>query len=470
MPSLNEITIPQLSRLIGTHEAQVLIDVCINDDFDADLRLIPTSFRHPFSETTKLAPSLAGKRFVVIFHKGLKLSQGAAAILRAEGITAELLVGVIVGWTDAGLPLVPADKIPTPSLWVTRHRPKIDRIACPWLIRRFVDPSARFLFVSPSEVEAVADRFHATPFDIEGAFWSQRGERISFDVILDEFVSTVGPGMDLRKVVIGRHRKGRGDPMAGSTSPSLAEAVRAWAYVGVLSFGGPNAQIELLHKVVVNQKKWLFEQKYLNVLGFCLLLPGPEAMQLAKYVGWRLHGVIGGLAAGLLFVVPGAIVVLVLAMVYALFGDTPALGAIFLGVKAAILLVVIEALLRVAKCALKSTDHWVLAALAFVAPFFLALPFPLVVFAAAVWGFCRGLGGVADEASPITARPRHLLSTVCVWSVIWLAPVLALWMTLGDHVLVDVAIFCRSWWSSPLAAPTRCWLTWPRMSLALMAG
>ena len=149
-------------------------------------------------------------------------------------------------------------------------------------------------------------------------------------------------------------------------------------------------------------------------------------MQLATYAGWRLHGVIGGLAAGLLFVVPGAIVVLALAMVYALFGDTPALDAIFLGVKAAILVVVVEALLRVAKRALKSTGHWVLAALAFVALFFLALPFPLVVFAAAVWGFWRGRGGLVDEAAPITARPRHLLSTVCVWSVIWLAPVLGI--------------------------------------------
>jgi hypothetical protein len=117
----------------------------------------------------------------------LKLSQGAAAMLRAEGIAAESLVGGIVAWADAGLPLVPADKIPTPSLWVTRHRPKIDRIACPWLIRRFVDPAARFLFVSPSEVEAVADRFQATPFDIEGAFWSHRDERCSFDVMLEEY-------------------------------------------------------------------------------------------------------------------------------------------------------------------------------------------------------------------------------------------------------------------------------------------
>lgn len=192
MPSPNEITVSQLSRLIGTPSAPIIIDVCIDDDYNDDPRLVPSSFRHPFADIETLAPNLASARVVIVCHKGKKLSQGAAALLRSQGIHAELLQGGIVAWREAGEPLVSADKIPDlradgGSLWVTRHRPKVDRIACPWLIRRFVDRNARFLFVAPSDVLEVAEKFGATPFDIEDVFWSHREERCTFDTMIEEF-------------------------------------------------------------------------------------------------------------------------------------------------------------------------------------------------------------------------------------------------------------------------------------------
>lgn len=208
MPSPTEITVAQLSRLIGTPKAPVLIDVCLDDDFHADPRLIPGSFRHPFRTIADLVPKLAGGRVVVICQKGKKLSQGAAAILRDRGVAAESLEGGVFAWRDAGEPLVPAALVPkrngeSRTVWVTRHRPKIDRIACPWLIRRFVDPSALFLFVSPAEVLNVAERFEATPFDVEGVFWSHRDERCSFDVMIEEFALVTEPLQRLATIVRG---------------------------------------------------------------------------------------------------------------------------------------------------------------------------------------------------------------------------------------------------------------------------
>lgn len=192
MASPDQISVPQLARIIGTPSAPILVDICAEEDFQADPRLIPGSFRHPFTDILSLAPFLRGRRTVVICQKGKKLSQGAASLLRNEGIEAEYLEGGNFGWRDAGQPLIPADALPPKdsdgrTLWVTRHRPKIDRIACPWLIRRFVDPQARFMFVSPSEVTDVSDRFGATPFDIEGVHWSHRNEKCTFDTMLDEF-------------------------------------------------------------------------------------------------------------------------------------------------------------------------------------------------------------------------------------------------------------------------------------------
>ncbi|MGI9363935.1 MAG: chromate resistance protein ChrB domain-containing protein [Rhizobiaceae bacterium] len=192
MPSPTQITISQLSRLIGTPDCPVLVDVCIDEDFKDDPRLIPSAFRHPHNRIEELATQLQGKKVVVICQKGKKLSSGSAALLRNAGLDAESLEGGIHAWRDAGLQLVPVEKIPNgmakqSSIWVTRHRPKIDRIACPWLIRRFIDPGAKFLFVAPADVLDVAEKFGATPFDIEGVFWSHRADQCTFDTMVAEW-------------------------------------------------------------------------------------------------------------------------------------------------------------------------------------------------------------------------------------------------------------------------------------------
>ena len=192
MSSPIEITVPQLSRLIGMPNMPVLIDVCVDEDFADDPRLIPGAFRHPAHDIASLVPQLTGKPVVIICQKGKKMSQGAAAILRAHGVSAETLKGGNFAWRDAGEPMIPSSTLPPlnsagQTVWVTRLRPKIDRIACPWLILRFVDPDAQFLFVSPSEVMAVAEKFNATPFDIDDVFWSHRGERCTFDTMIEEF-------------------------------------------------------------------------------------------------------------------------------------------------------------------------------------------------------------------------------------------------------------------------------------------
>jgi rhodanese-related sulfurtransferase len=201
MPGPNQISPAQLARLIGTPDAPTIIDVRIPDDFAANPRLIPTAIRHAHKEIDTLGQQLNGQRVVVICQRGQKLSEGSAALLRTHGIAAESLEGGTEAWVAAELPLVPAAAIPPTNLWVTRHRPKIDRIACPWLIRRFVDPTARFLFVAPAEVADVATRFDATPFDIDGAYWSHRGDTCTFDTMITEFgLST--PALDRLATVV----------------------------------------------------------------------------------------------------------------------------------------------------------------------------------------------------------------------------------------------------------------------------
>lgn len=201
MPGPTQISAAQLARLIGTPDAPTIIDVRIPDDFAANPRLIPTSIRHSHTETDILSQGLAGKRVVVACQRGHKLSEGAAALLRTHGIATESLEGGTEAWVAASLPMVPAAALPTTNLWVTRHRPKIDRIACPWLIRRFIDPTARFLFVSPAEVADVASRFNATPFDIDGVFYSHRGDTCTFDTLITEFQLST-PALDRLATVV----------------------------------------------------------------------------------------------------------------------------------------------------------------------------------------------------------------------------------------------------------------------------
>jgi rhodanese-related sulfurtransferase len=208
MPSTTEITTQQLARLIGLPNAPAIVDVRMDEDYAADPRLIPGSLRRNFASAEEWAPLYRGRTVILTCQKGLKISQGAAAWLRHAGIDAQTLEGGLEAWKAAAQPLVRTAKLPARdregrTVWVTRARPKVDRIACPWLIRRFIDPSAVFLFVAPSEVLPVADRFAATPFDIDDVFWSHRGEKCTFDTMLAEFGLETGPLLLLATVVRG---------------------------------------------------------------------------------------------------------------------------------------------------------------------------------------------------------------------------------------------------------------------------
>lgn len=206
MSSNISISAAQLSKLIGLPDAPVIIDVRIPDDVAADPRRLPGSDSRSHTDVSVWANAYAGQRVVVSCQRGLKLSEGVAAWLRHHGVAAENLAGGFEAWRDAG-GLLLRSAAPPPrdaagrSVWVTRTRPKVDRIACPWLIRRFVDRHAVFLFVSPSEVAAVAERFAATPFDIEGVFWSHRGERCTFDVMVEEF-GLATPALDRLAAIV----------------------------------------------------------------------------------------------------------------------------------------------------------------------------------------------------------------------------------------------------------------------------
>lgn len=208
MAGFNELTPQQLCRLIGLPDQPVLIDVRTEEDFAADPRLIPGSLRRSHADVAVWAPDFAGQRVVLSCQKGLKLSQSSSAWLRHAGASAESLEGGFMAWREAGLPLVPVAALPPRdaqgrTLWVTRARPKVDRVACPWLIRRFIDARAVFLFVAPSEVAAVADRFGATPFDIEGVHWSHRGPLCTFDVMLEEWGLQTPALLHLARIVRG---------------------------------------------------------------------------------------------------------------------------------------------------------------------------------------------------------------------------------------------------------------------------
>lgn len=220
---------------------------------------------------------------------------------------------------------------------------------------------------------------------------------------------------------------------------TFAEMTRVFARIGLLSFGGPAAQIALMHRELVDEHKWLSEKEYLSALSFCMLLPGPEAMQLATYAGWKLHGIKGGLTAGLLFVLPGAGVVLALSMIYAAFGQVTVVAALFVGVQAAVVVIVIEALLRVARRALKSRSHWVIAALAFVGLFALNLPFPLIILAAALWGFSTATAKAEAHSAPQVPLGQTL-RIVLIWGTVWLGPLALLWIFVGG-ILAEIGLF-----------------------------
>ncbi len=187
MAGPNVISIQRLSKLIGIPTAPIIIDVRIDEDFNADPRLLPASLRRDYRATNVWQSELGKRPIVVVCHHGAKLSHGTAALLRGFGHDAISLEGGFEAWKDDGQILLPALHLAKSALWVTRHRPKIDRIACPWLIRRFVNDKAKFMFVQPDQVEAIGDRFGATPFDMPTGFWTHRGEDCTFDAMIEEF-------------------------------------------------------------------------------------------------------------------------------------------------------------------------------------------------------------------------------------------------------------------------------------------
>ncbi len=200
------------------------------------------------------------------------------------------------------------------------------------------------------------------------------------------------------------------DRAATPSTPSFQEATRTWAYIGLNSFGGPAGQIAVMHRVLVDEKKWISEERFLHALNYCMLLPGPEAQQLATYIGWLLHGARGGVVAGTLFVIPGVVAILALSILYAGFQQVALVQSLFWGLKAAVLAIVVEAVLRIGKRALKSRFHYTIAALAFIAIFFFEVPFPIIVAAAAIIGFVYNrINGAkpTDKADEDLAAREH---------------------------------------------------------------
>ncbi len=258
----------------------------------------------------------------------------------------------------------------------------------------------------------------------------------------------------------------------------LRDLFRTFGRIGVLSFGGPAAQISLMHAELVDRHRWLSEDQFLKALSFCMLLPGPEAMQLATYAGWRLRGTIGGLIAGLLFVLPGAAVIFALAYGYALYGDLPLVHAIFAGIQAAVVVIVLQALWKLSKKALKGALSWALAGSAFVALFFLSVPFPMIILVAAIVGALMIQSSETAETTPIRGKPRTI-RTVAIWGGLWAAPVLLVW-ALDQAFLTQVALFFSQLavvtfggayavlaYMTQAVVETHGWLTTPQMIDAL---
>ncbi len=248
---------------------------------------------------------------------------------------------------------------------------------------------------------------------------------------------------------------------------SLGEAFRVWLRVALLSFGGPAGQIAVMHRIIVEEKRWIGEQRFLHALNYCMLLPGPEAQQLATYIGWLMHRTIGGVMAGVLFVVPGVISIMALSIIYALYGNVGVVSALFFGLKAAVLAIVLQAVVRIGSRALRNRVMLGLAASAFVAIFFFAIPFPAIILLAGLVGYFGGRSGlpafqaggghgagkgavVADkdallgEELPDHARPTvpRALRVAGICLALWLIPVAAILATFGSgHVFGEIVIF-----------------------------
>lgn len=253
----------------------------------------------------------------------------------------------------------------------------------------------------------------------------------------------------------------------GRDWPSFTEAMVVWTRIALLSFGGPAGQIAVMHRILVEEKRWLGEKRFLHALNFCMLLPGPEAQQLTVYIGWLMHRTLGGLVAGILFVLPGVAAIMVLSIIYALYGDIGPVNALFFGLKAAVLAIVLQAVYRIGKRALANNTMIALAALSFAAIFFFDVPFPLIILVAAAIGFVGGKGGwpafqggrghgavgnstIAGEDTILGRESRaesgagatSVIRIAIILGLLWLGPVAALLIFLGpDNVFSDIAVF-----------------------------
>jgi chromate transporter len=265
----------------------------------------------------------------------------------------------------------------------------------------------------------------------------------------------------MNEAVASSSRRAIGEPIP---YPSLKEATRTWVRVALLSFGGPAGQIAVMHRLIVEEKRWVSEERFLHALNYCMLLPGPEAQQLATYIGWLMHRTLGGIIAGGLFILPGIICIMALSYVYVLWGQVPIIAAVFFGLKAAVLAIVVEAVIRIGKRALKSRALVVLAAAAFIGIFFFAVPFPGIILTAALLGFASHFypAALPREDDQLVAAAQHgeesllgdgvlehsratvgrTLGVATVWLSLWLIPVAALVVALGtDNVFSQTAIF-----------------------------
>ncbi len=269
----------------------------------------------------------------------------------------------------------------------------------------------------------------------------------------------------------------------GQLAPDFFEALKVWWRIGLLSFGGPAAQIALMHRELVDQRRWLSEREFLDALGFCMLLPGPEAMQLATVAGRRLHDWQGGLVAGLLFLLPGAALILALATLYTAFGTLPVVSALFVGIQAAVVVIVVQAFVRVASRTLHDKPHWVIAGLAFAALFVFDLPFPVVIIAAGIAGAMMHIDQAQDTNPPASGASQASLASTCLtavfWLMIWWLPLLLLlrsnnpfWFEIGRFFSTLATLsfggaYAVLAWMVQDVVNTRGWLTGPEMMDAL---
>jgi chromate transporter len=230
-----------------------------------------------------------------------------------------------------------------------------------------------------------------------------------------------------------------------SPDVSLAEATRTWVRVALLSFGGPAGQIAVMHRILVDEKRWISEERFLHALNFCMLLPGPEAQQLATYIGWLLHGTRGGLIAGTLFVLPGFIAIMAFSIVYVTWGASPLVAGVFLGLKAAVVALIVEAIIRIGKRALRGSLALSVAVLAFLAIFLFHVPFPLIVIGAGAVGYMTTRNRVSASEEPFTriATPKtRAFRVLAIWLTLWFAPLIAIVVLLGtEHVFANVGFF-----------------------------